>query len=227
MPNEIRLSHFRAARGLSWFAIAFIGLFWVLLFSDGVSQHYFQSFHPIDEYRKALDLSVEGLRRSVTIDNHFIVVYTCAALFFLLGFSRPGNGPVIGVAVGCYLAAGLLDLGEGMLYVVMGDAFRAGMPPGEGLIFFFAWAAMLKWHFAYIGLFLLTFVIPQETFAARLLIWSGRLIVLPVGVLVYTVDPEFKPVMLLVRFGTVVASYLLMIAVAGQQIRSLGRTATK
>lgn len=225
MPLNFRIDHFRRAAALSWVSILLIGVFWVLLFTDGVSQHYFQSFHPIAEYNEALAKSIDGLRRSVTFDNHFIVAYTCASIFFLLGCWQLGNGVVIGFSMACYAATGILDLGEGVLYVVMGDAMRGGMPPTEGLVFFFAWAAMMKWHFAYVGMFLLTFVVPQTSIAARLLVWGGRLVILPVGVLVYTIDADLKPVMLLARFGTVVASYLLMIAVAQQQIRVLRNSA--
>ena len=217
----MRIDYFRNSIGLSWAVIFLIVLFWVLLFLDGVSQHYFQSFHPIDEYILKLERSVEGLRRSVLADNHFIVFYTCGTFFFLLGLWRPGNGAVIGLSMACYLATGFIDLSEGMLYLVMGDAVLAGTPPTEGLVFFFAWAAMLKWHLVYVGMFVMTFVIPPQGFAANAMIWGGRLLLLPAGILVYTVDPEMKPTMLLVRFVLVVLSYLLTIAIARQQINLL------
>ena len=224
MTASRRVSYLRSAIWLSWGTILMIVLFWVLLFHDGVSQHYFQSYQPIDEYTQTLSQSVEGLRRSVTVDNLFIVLYTSAAFFFLLGFHQPGNGAVVGLSAACYLIAGLIDLGEGMLYVVMGDALRAGAPPGGDLVFFLAWMAMLKWHLAYLGMFILTFIIPAHGIAANALIWSGRLLILPVGILVYTVDPDLKPTMLLARFVLVVLGYLLMIAVARQAVIRMTQT---
>ena len=221
MLNSVRITYFKRAIVLSWATIFFIGVFWVLLFQDGVSQHYFQSFHQIDEYILALKEAFDGLRRSVTADNLFIVFYTCASFFFLLGLWRSGNGPIIAFSIGCYLITGFLDLGEGMLYLVMGEATRMGNPPTAGLIFFFAWAAMLKWHFAYLGTFLMSFVVPQTSNSAKALVWGARLLILPVGISVYTVDAELKSTMLFARFVLLFATYLLMIAVARQHVKSL------
>ena len=221
MSDAERAQYFDRAAAFCWLAIAFVGAFWLQLVYDGVSQHYFQSFQPIEEYVATLQRSVDGLRASAFIDNHFIVAYTCASFFFLMAHSAPGNGALISFSLSCYLLAGLIDLGEGMLYLTMSDASGANVLPSETLVFWFAWAATLKWHFAYIGLFLLTFVISPTSIAAWALTWIGRLVVLPVGIAVYSVGPELKPKLLLARVGVVIVGYLLMAIIAHQRAAEL------
>src|SRR5215472_16074265 len=93
----------------------------------GVSQEYFESTHPVQEYTERIIRDAGPLNAAFTVDNLFVVSY--AAFFVGLGilFQSRAGSLVVKLGVGAILLVALLDSVENHHITAMAQAASAGV----------------------------------------------------------------------------------------------------
>lgn len=187
----------------------------------GTTQQDFESLAPADQYARRLIAAEIPLRIILTLDNVFILSY-CAA-FVLLGAAHKRKSAKLTAvaATAILLITGLLDLLENHHILVMLESSLTGIPLTQTEIAERAQLSMLKFHGAYLGLFLLAFVLPQDTFTERLLLVGIRFVLIPAGILVYTVIGPLTAVLAILRYAAMLGGFGLL--AYNYFVRSRGR----
>ena len=180
----------------------------------GIGQDPLQYMHPVPEYTAILLRNPPVLRAAIGLDNLFIVLYS--TMFLGLGavlWQRARLRAVLGVALALLAATAILDLFENMHFLAMIAAASQGMAIDAGRVGLQVWESLVKFHLSYLGLFLLSFVLPRETAVERALVLLLRWVQLPVGLLVYLTPPSIAVPLVMARFAFfLVASTLVALA---------------
>lgn len=188
-------------------ATAFIGAALVLaqisvFFVTGVGQDPLQFYHAPAEYMQLLLKNPSALRAVMAFDNTFAITFS--ALFVALAaITSKSSAPswLVRSTHALLLLLGLLDMTENFHFMTMLQAAEHGIAPSAGEISFQIWESLFKFHVGYLGVLLLSFVLPQRTAGERALIFAARWVNVPVGVLVYCFPQPLATVLLFCRFG--------------------------
>ena len=162
---------------------------------------------PADAYARELLLAEIPLRIILSLDNLFVLLYTGAFLLLASAVFRKRSRFVTYGATLLLFATGVLDLVENHHIQTMLDSARLNIPVLQTEISERARYSMLKFHCSYLGLFLFSFVLPKDTFLERLLRWGIRLILVPSGILLYTVTGQAGQVFMLVRYAGMILGF--------------------
>lgn len=210
--------------GAALTACAMVVAMLALFASRGVGQDPLQVFHPPADYAAILRRDPAGLRAVLGFDNAFIAFYT-TVFVALAGVLVDRGAPrrLTRLAIALLLATATLDLLENVHFLTMVSAVEQGLGVGEAEIRYQVIESMLKFHLSYIGLFLLSFVLPTDTRAGRAVVWASRYVQLPVGILIYVTPPAVSFVLVLVRSGYFVVSLVGLALAFGRGATGAGR----
>ena len=177
----------------------------------GIGQDPLQYMHGVQDYTAILLKNPPALRAAIGLDNLFIVLYS--AMFLTLGITlwqRVGSRALLVAGLALMAASGLLDLLENMHFLGMLSAATQGLAISALHIELQVWESLVKFHLSYLGLFLLGFALPADTMAERCLCAALRWVQLPVGLLIYLVEPEAARPLVLARFTFFLVALLLI-----------------
>lgn len=174
----------------------------------GVSQEYFESTHPVQEYTERIIRDAGALNVAFTVDNLFLVSY--AAFFVGLGvlFQSRTHHLVLVVGVGAMLLVAFLDAVENHHITAMAQAALAGVPLLNEEIRAQVIVSSLKFHVSCLGALLFAVAFPRESRLGKIISWllAGYGFF---GVLVLTSPPSLLLTLALLRTGFFVMSFLL------------------
>ena len=190
---------------------AVVALMFGIFAATGIGQDPLQYMHPVPEYTAILLKNPPVLRASIGLDNLFIVLY--ATMFLGLGavlWERNRQRAVLGVALVLLGATAVLDLFENMHFLAMIAAATQGMEVDAGQIGLQVWESLVKFHVSYLGLFLLSFVLPRETAVDRALVLLLRWVQLPVGLLIYLTPAVIAVPLVMARFAFFLVASLMV-----------------
>jgi hypothetical protein len=190
---------------------ALVALMFGIFAVTGVGQDPLQYLHPVPEYTAILLKNPPVLRAAIGLDNLFIVAYS--TMFLGLGallWRRTAWRAVLGVALALLAATAVLDLFENMHFLAMIAASTQGLEIGAGEIGLQVWESLVKFHLSYLGLFLLSFVLPRETAVERALVVLLRWVQLPVGLLIYLTPPPIAVPLVMARFAFFLVASLMV-----------------
>ncbi|KAA3611757.1 MAG: hypothetical protein DWQ01_06650 [Planctomycetota bacterium] len=179
----------------------------------GVTQQHFEAVFDLDLYHSELKASEAGLRWFLLFDNAFVIFYTGAFVLSLKIFQRTGKHPLAAPALAGMLLTAALDFGENVHMLVALQQVHTDVPLSMGEISLWTWLSLMKWHAAYLGLFLLSFVVPGTTALELLLRWSLRLALVPIGLVLGALPPESVPALELGRYGLMLIGMFVLAAI--------------
>lgn len=181
-------------------ALTVSAMFSIFLFT-GIGQDPLQFVHSPQEYLSILLRNPPVLQFSIGLDNLFIVLYSSMFLAICISLWNVVEYKAL-LAVSCALLglAGMLDLIENMHFMTMIAAAKQGMDIGASQIELQVWESLLKFHVSYLGLFLMGFALPSNTWLESALCVALRWVQLPVGLLIYLVPREVSVPLVMVRF---------------------------
>jgi hypothetical protein len=205
-------------------AIAVVTAMVVVFAATGIGQDPLQYVHPPVEYASILARAPDTLRMAIGLDNVFIVLY--ASMFLLLAAwlgAQPGPRPAGWAALRTTAFALLavsagLDLLENMHFLTMIAAAVQGLAIAPAQIEAQVWASLVKFHASYLGLFLLGWVLPGDTAAARTLRGLLRWVQWPVGMLIYLTPASIAVPLVFARF----TFFLVALALLARVVRPHG-----
>jgi hypothetical protein len=151
----------------------------------GTTQQYFEWVHTPEKYTEELLEHAASLNIILALDNAFIILYVSTAFFAIKSWAAEA-APFVGTATHALIAAvGLLDFLENFHIYSMLQEVKAGMAISSHDIQWQCTESMLKWHLAYLGFFLMGFLIPTKTAYEKMLKYSLWFFFVPTGILVY------------------------------------------
>ncbi|HMS42025.1 MAG TPA: hypothetical protein PKE69_17465 [Pyrinomonadaceae bacterium] len=188
-----------------------LAMFFVTL-ATGVSQEKFEISQTVESYTQNLIAAQNPLRLIFTIDLVFITVFT--TLFVILPSAlKTGEkvtDAIANVALGAMVLCGLLDFYEDLHILTMLHNAVKNLPIEQSEISLQMTASMFKFCLSYLSLFLLAFILPNRTFAEKILKYSLWFVQLPVGVLVYTAPENLHLLFNLIRFAFMISGFFLL-----------------
>lgn len=194
-----------------------LAMFGIYLIS-GIGQDPLQFVHPPQEYLAILQRNPPMLKLAIGLDNLFIVLYS--SLFLMVAASlwgRTGSKALLVVAFSLLAAVGVFDLLENMHFLTMLAQAAQGMAIEPTQIQLQAWESQLKFHISYIGLFLLGYVLPDETRLERALCFTLRWVQLPIGLLIYITPKQIAVPLVMGRFSFFLFALLAISAIYRQR----------
>jgi len=149
-------------------AVAALGCLVVMVgitVATGASQEAFEIVRAPEAYAGDLRGHAGPLRLLFAVDTAFVVVY--AAFFILFGqrIGRAETRLVVAVALGCVLAAALLDMVEDHHILALLSGAELGQTPEPGTLRLQHTISQVKFNVSYLGLFLYGLAIPRRTMA--------------------------------------------------------------
>jgi hypothetical protein len=108
------------------------------------------------------------------------------------------------------VTTGLLDYAENLHFLTMYANLDAGVAISDGEVAQRMWSSLMKWHIAYAAMFVASFVVPVRGLLSFILVWSMRVVLPVVGVLVYTGPEEVRPLLALVRYALMFGGFVMM-----------------
>jgi hypothetical protein len=204
------------ASGLSIVAAGLLAVMLVIAVqSGGVTQQMFELAAPLDAYTAAFAAAKSAILQTLIFDNLFVIAYVGALALGLSALATPETRVAAGLAIGGIAAAGVLDFAENLHFITMYARLDAGQALSADEIGWRMWASMLKWHLAYGGLVMASFVIPVRGLASFVLVWSLRVVLPVVGVLIYAGPEAWRPMLGLARYGAMLSGFVLFAMVFG------------
>ncbi len=145
-----------------------------LLASPPVGQEQFEYIYSLEKYVANLVASEPVLRTVLFFDALFMLSYTAAICFAILGFASR-NVPVAWFCGLGILAVMGLDYWENIIMVQSLDL--AGIEGGMTLdrVVYLSTVSAVKWHASATVLFAISFLLPSKTLIELLLVWGTRL----------------------------------------------------
>lgn len=177
----------------------------------GVNQQYFES---VDSYTNYLDALRSGdaiLRILLTIDGLFIASYWLLGIFLVLALWRDDRKFLLALSVACISITAILDLMENSKFIMFLESLKSDLAVQPSDIQRIMVAGLVKWATAYFAFLFLGFAFPQTTKAERTAAFIMKFVLLPIGILVFTLPAS--PALLyahLARFGLLVVLLLLI-----------------
>jgi hypothetical protein len=180
-----------------------------IAFITGVTQEFFESIHPAQEYADALVRDAVALKLVFTLDSFFLLAYGSFFLWFIV--ERRGKvdeWPLLVLACFLFLAM-LLDAAENFHILGMLARVQQGAVPSDGEILLQYVLSAVKFTAGYFAAIILGIVYPRDTLLARCVGISTAVVFPIVGVLVFTAPPPWSDLCGLGRFLFFVLCYFL------------------
>jgi hypothetical protein len=193
-------------------------LFFIILLVThfgGISQQYFEMMRTPEKYTEELLEHGKQLNVILALDNAFIILYVTTAFFAIKTWAENAPRFVWMTSYALIAAVGLLDFVENFHIYSLLQEVKAGLSITVQDIQWQSTESMLKWHLAYLGFFLLAFLIPGKTSLEKMFKYSLWFFFVPTGILVYAtvgthISLLFQWVRYLNLFGGFVLIYLIM-----------------
>lgn len=205
-------------RMLAFGAAVMVLLMLGIYVTQGIGQDPLQYIHTPLEYTAILLKNPPLLRAAIGLDNVFIVLYS--SMFLAMGatlWQRSRSRPLLTAALVLLGLSGLLDLLENMHFLSMIATALQGMDISQAHIEIQVWESLVKFHVSYLGLFLLGFALPTGSLLEKLLAMALRWVQLPIGMLIYLVQPDTARVLVFGRFTFFLVALMLIVAIFGQR----------
>ncbi|MGH9821848.1 MAG: hypothetical protein ACREDR_01110 [Blastocatellia bacterium] len=174
----------------------------------GVSQEYFESVHPVQEYMQLLVRDARQLNLTFTVDNLFVVSYAAFFTGLAAVLRTSAHGTILKIALGAMLAVALLDSIENHHITAMANAALNGTPLLNEEIRAQAVLSSVKFHLSCFGGLALAAVFPRVSVLGKTVVWLlagyGFL-----GVLVLTSPASIVVLLALTRTALFVLAFLL------------------
>ncbi|MEQ1755270.1 MAG: hypothetical protein ABL973_14185 [Micropepsaceae bacterium] len=197
----------------AFLAVATTGILTVMLMialRSGVTQQKFETISALADYTSAFLAARQPILTTLTFDNLFILAYTGTIAIAMAGLRTAENRWIAGAAAVGIVAAGLLDYAENLHFLTMYAGLDAGMDITSGELAQRMWASLMKWHIGYAAMFAAGFVIPVRGPVSFVLVWSLRIVLPVVGVLVYTGPQDMRPLFGLARYVLMLVGFVMM-----------------
>jgi hypothetical protein len=176
---------------------------------SGVSQEYFESMHPAQEYAERIAREAGTLNLTFTVDNLFVLSY--ATFFIGLGilFQSRSHAFVVKLGIGSMLLVAFLDSLENHHITAMAQAALSGVPLLNEEIRAQVILSSLKFHVSCFGALLFAVIVSKESRLGRIIGWLflGYGVA---GVLVLTSPPSLLLTLALLRTAFFVMSFFLL-----------------
>lgn len=191
-------------------AILLLVMLGIAIQSGGITQQRFEHIMPLAEYQAQFLAAQSVITTTLIFDNLFLMAYTLAIALGVGALIQPQTRVAGILAIAGMLATGFLDLAENLNFLTFYATLSAGGVLSQDAIAAQMWASMLKWHMAYGALLAVSFVIPVQGLASAVLVWSLRLILPPVGVLIYAGPDALRPALSLARYALMLSGFVLL-----------------
>lgn len=198
------------ASGLS---VAAAGLLTIMLIiaiqAGGVTQQKFELYAAPDAFTASFLAAKPVILPMLIFDNLFIIAYVGALALGLAALATTETRVAAGLAIGGVVSLGVLDYAENLHFITMYARLDAGQALTADELGWRMWASMMKWHLGYLSLALASFVIPVRGAVSFVLVWSLRVVLPAVGVLIYAGPEAWRPTLGLVRYGAMLLGFVL------------------
>jgi hypothetical protein len=200
------ISRLSLIAGICAFAMFLIAIF------SGISQEQFEVTRSIEAYSTMLIAGQNQLRLTFTIDLIFICLFSSLFVFLTQYLKQKDKvlNSIANISLGAMLLCGFLDFYEDLHILTMLHNAVNGLPIEQSEISFQMFLSMLKFCASYFGMFLLAFLLPDNTLTEKMLKYSLWFVQLPIGVLVYTAPENLHVVFNLIRFVFMVSGFFLL-----------------
>lgn len=197
----------------SYLAVTAAGILAVMLMialESGVTQQKFETVWSLARYTEQFIAARQPLMLTLTFDNLFVLAYAGAVGLAMAGLRNAENRWLAALAAAGMLTTGLLDYAENLHFLTMYANLDAGIAISDGEVAQRMWSSLMKWHIAYAAMFAASFVVPVRGLLSFILVWSMRVLLPVVGVLVYTGPEELRPLLGLARYVLMFSGFVLM-----------------
>ena len=197
----------------SYLAVTAAGILAIMLMialESGVTQQKFETVWSLARYTEQFIAARQPLLLTLTFDNLFILAYAGAVGMAMAGLRNAENGWLAALAAAGMLTTGLLDYAENLHFLTMYANLDAGVAISDGEVAQRMWSSLMKWHIAYAAMFVASFVVPVRGLLSFILVWSMRVVLPVVGVLVYTGPEEMRPLLGFARYVLMFSGFVLM-----------------
>ena len=171
----------------SYLAVTAAGILAIMLMialESGVTQQKFETVWSLARYTEQFIAARQPLMLTLTFDNLFVLAYTGAIGLAMVGLRNAENGWLAALAAVGMVTTGLLDYAENLHFLTMYANLDAGVAISDGEVAQRMWSSLMKWHIAYAAMFVASFVVPVRGLLSFILVWSMRVVLPVVGVLV-------------------------------------------
>jgi hypothetical protein len=197
----------------SYLAVTAAGILAIMLMialESGVTQQKFETVWSLARYTEQFIAARQPLMLTLTFDNLFVLAYAGAVGLAMAGLRNAENGWLAALAAAGMLTTGLLDYAENLHFLTMYANLDAGVAISDGEVAQRMWSSLMKWHIAYAAMFVASFVVPVRGLLSFILVWSMRVVLPVVGVLVYTGPEEMRPLLGFARYVLMFSGFVLM-----------------
>jgi len=197
----------------SYLAVTAAGILAIMLMialESGVTQQKFETVWSLARYTEQFIAARQPLLLTLTFDNLFVLAYAGAVGLAMAGLRNAENGWLAALAAAGMLTTGLLDYAENLHFLTMYANLDAGVAISDGEVAQRMWSSLMKWHIAYAAMFVASFVVPVRGLLSFILVWSMRVVLPVVGVLVYTGPEEMRPLLGFARYVLMFSGFVLM-----------------
>jgi hypothetical protein len=197
----------------SYLAVTAAGILAIMLMialESGVTQQRFETVWSLARYTEQFIAARQPMLLTLTFDNLFILAYAGAIGLAMAGLRNGENGWLALIAAAGMVTTGLLDYAENLHFLTMYANLDAGVAISDGEVAQRMWWSLMKWHIAYAAMFVASFVVPVRGLLSFILVWSMRVVLPVVGVLVYTAPEEMRPLLGLARYVLMFSGFVMM-----------------
>jgi hypothetical protein len=197
----------------SYLAVTAAGILSIMLMialESGVTQQKFETVWSLARYTEQFIAARQPLMLTLTFDNLFVLAYTGAIGLAMVGLRNAENGWLAALAAVGMVTTGLLDYAENLHFLTMYANLDAGVAVSDGEVAQRMWSSLMKWHIAYAAMFVASFVVPVRGLLSFILVWSMRVVLPVVGVLVYSGPEDMRPLLALVRYALMFGGFVMM-----------------
>lgn len=205
MPRLLGLASYLAVT-----AAGILAIMLMIALESGVTQQKFETVWSLARYTEQFIAARQPLLLTLTFDNLFILAYAGAIGLAMAGHRNGENGWLALLAAAGMLTTGLLDYAENLHFLTMYANLDAGVAISDGEVAQRMWSSLMKWHIAYAAMFVASFVVPVRGLLSFILVWSMRVVLPVVGVLVYTGPEELRPLLGLARYVLMFSGFVMM-----------------
>ena len=197
----------------SYLAVTAAGILAIMLMialESGVTQQKFETVWSLARYTEQFIAARQPLMLTLIFDNLFVLAYAGAVGLAMAGLRNAENGWLAALAAAGMVTTGLLDYAENLHFLTMYANLDAGVAISDGEVAQRMWSSLMKWHIAYAAMFVASFVVPVRGLLSFILVWSMRVVLPVVGVLVYTGPEEMRPLLGLARYVLMFSGFVMM-----------------
>lgn len=200
-------------------AIVFFIILMVTHFG-GISQQYFEMMRTPEKYTEELVEHSSQLNLILALDNLFIILYMSTAFFAIKTWGTDTTRFIWLTTYALIGAVGLLDFVENFHIYSMLQEAKGGAAVTAQDIQWQSTESMLKWHLAYMGFFLMGFLIPANTATEKMLKYSLWFFFVPTGILVYATTGTLLGVIFQwVRYLNLLSGFVLIFLIMRKTIK--------